>query len=232
MSNPRASCLRTTRIRHNETLHVDGTRLAEDCVFCGTRGVSVSLSTCAGCSRGIKADVAPDGDGTVNCWTETLELDRSAYRGQDRVDFREAALRARTGQLLAHGVVSVSAETRIEALEEMLVARGARAASVVDQEGKLIGIVSDTDLLRWHESRREANGRSQVKVIATATVGDIMSPVVHALPESAPVAYAFGLFAGKDLREVPLVSEDGRLVGLLTSTDLLRWVARDLGYVL
>ena len=117
----------------------------------------------------------------------------------------------------------MSADTTVEALEAKLAARASRAASVVDEEGKLIGIVSDKDLLRWHESSREASN---------ATVGDIMSPIVHALPEGAPVAYAFGLFAGKDLREVPIVSDDGRLVGLLTSTDLLRWVARDLGYVL
>jgi CBS domain-containing protein len=148
------------------------------------------------------------------------------------VDFREAALRARAGELLTHGFVSVTSDTRIPALEAMLATRGSRAASVVDEEGKLIGIVSEKDLLRWHESRRGANDRSPPNAIATASVGDIMSPVVHALPEGAPVAYAFGLLASKDLREVPIVSEDGRPVGLLTSTDLLCWVARDLGYVL
>jgi CBS domain-containing protein len=154
--------------------------------------------------------------------SETLELDRSVNRGH-RVDFREAALRARTGDLLAQGEVSASVDTSIEALEAMFAARGVRAASVVDPEGKLMGIVSEADLLRWRESPPD---------VPKATVGDIMSPVVHALPVEAPLAYAFGLFAGKDLREVPIVSAEGRPIGLLTSTDLLRWVARDLGYVL
>jgi CBS domain-containing protein len=29
-----------------------------------------------------------------------------------------------------------------------------------------------------------------------------------------------------------VVQEDGRVVGMITATDLLRWIARDLGYVL
>jgi CBS domain-containing protein len=59
-----------------------------------------------------------------------------------------------------------------------------------------------------------------------------MTKVAHALPESAPLAYAFGLLAAGDLRQAPVVQEDGRVVGMVTATDLIRWVARDLGYVL
>jgi len=59
-----------------------------------------------------------------------------------------------------------------------------------------------------------------------------MTKVAHALPEGAPLAYAFGLLAACGLREAPVVKEDGQVVGMVTATDLLRWVARDLGYVL
>jgi CBS domain-containing protein len=241
MSNPRASRVSTPRVRHNEVLHGDGSKTAEDSVFCETRGTTVPLETCAVCSQKIRILVQPDADGTVSCRTERPAPDRTpARRATGTVDFREAALRIQTGQLLEQGVVSVAADTSIDALKALFAMRPVRSAAVVDGEGKLTGIVSEADLLRWHESRGErddARGTSMesglhIEDVPAGTVDDIMSPVVHALPEDAPVAYAFGLFAGKDLREVPVVTEHGRFVGMLTSTDLLRWVARDLGYVL
>lgn len=59
-----------------------------------------------------------------------------------------------------------------------------------------------------------------------------MSPLVHGLPEKAPVAYAISLMATEAVHEVPIVDRDGRVVGMFTATDALRWVAQAMGYVL
>ena len=159
----------------------------------------------------------------MSCWTETLEQDRSAYRGAHRVDFREAALRARAGQLLAQGVLSVSADTTVEALEAKLAARASRAASVVDEEGKLIGIVRTRTFFVGMSQAARLRTRPWATSCPRSFTRSLKAPPSHTRSVS---------LRAKIPREVPIVSDDGRLVGLLTSTDLLRWVARDLGYVL
>jgi CBS-domain-containing membrane protein len=133
---------------------------------------------------------------------------------------------ANTAEVMRRGQVSVTADTTIDGLQALFARHAAQAAPVVDAEGKLIGIVSDSDVARWHATKAGTAVQFQ------ATVEDIMTPVVHALPEGAPLAYAFGLLAASGLREAPIVKDDGRVVGMITSTDLLCWVARDLGYVL
>jgi CBS-domain-containing membrane protein len=55
---------------------------------------------------------------------------------------------------------------------------------------------------------------------------------VHGLPEEAPLAYAISLMAFEGLHEVPAIASDGRVVGMLTAIDALRWMANGLGYVL
>lgn len=162
----------------------------------------------------------------VTCWMQTLELDRpAAPRRSSRVDLREAASIASTAEVMSHGQLTVKGDAGVNRLRALFLDRGLAAAPVVDDEGKLIGMVSEHDIVRCQTERRE-NGAAKV------TVAEIMTPVAHSLPEHAPLAFAFGLLAASGLREAPVVKDDGRVVGTITSTDLLRWVARDLGYVL
>jgi CBS domain-containing protein len=119
---------------------------------------------------------------------------------------------------------NVEVDAPVEELCAFFADREVHGAPVVDREGKLIGVVSEADIVRRHASQ----DATAVKL----TVGDIMTKVAHALPESAPLAYAFGLLAASGVRQAPVVTDDGRVVGMITATDLIRWVARDLGYVL
>jgi CBS domain-containing protein len=158
---------------------------------------------------------------------DTLELDRPR-RTAGRVDIREAATVASTGEVMSRGHANVEVDATVEEVCAFFADRKVHAAPVVDMEGKLIGVVSEADIVRWHASPDAA----QLAPGAQVTVGDIMTKVAHALPESAPLAYAFGLLAAGGLRQAPVVTDDGRVVGMITATDLIRWVARDLGYVL
>ncbi len=52
-----------------------------------------------------------------------------------------------------------------------------------------------------------------------------MTHAAVSLPEEAPVAEAAVLLASRQLHRVPVVSSDGRVAGIVTSADVVRWVA-------
>lgn len=54
---------------------------------------------------------------------------------------------------------------------------------------------------------------------------------IDALPEDAPISHAIALMAFHEVDEVTLVASDGRVVGVITANDALRWTAAQLGYV-
>jgi len=185
-------------------------------VQCPRRHESTAFAKCCGCAHMTAIDVDPDGKhGTVECHVEEPLLPNG------RVDVAEAAVRVRLGDVLGIDTTCVRSDVKIEVVTSLLVENGLRAVPVVDEARRLVGIVSKSDLLRPRGA-----GKARTKL-----VGDIMTPVVHGLPEDAPVAYAISLMAFEGLHEVPVVDAQSHVIGMVTSTDALRWVAQSLGYV-
>lgn len=192
-----------------------GTVKSHHTVGCPRRHVSTPFARCCGCSRMQSIAVSEDGKhGSVDCG---VDAERAA-RGP--IDLAEAAVRVRLSDLLRVDTTCVRGEVQSGALADLLRQGKQRTFPVVDDQRRLVGIVSKTDLLR-------ADLRDP-----TSTVADIMTPRVHGLPEDAPIAYAISLMASAAIHEVPVVDNNARVIGMLTSTDALRWVAQALGYVL
>jgi CBS domain-containing protein len=185
-------------------------------VQCPRRQQATALERCCGCAHMKAFDVEPDGkSGVVECLAgDGLDMPRG------RVDVAEAAIRVRVGDVLGIETTCVRGNLSAIAVAELLVTKGLRAVPVVDDTRRLIGIVSKSDLLRKTSVRRRPR-----------TAADIMTPVVHGLPEDAPVAYAISLMAFEGLHEVPIVDGKGQVLGMITATETLRWVAQALGYV-
>jgi len=157
-------------------------------------------------------DVDPDGThASVEC------IARDEPRPNGRVDVAEAAVRVRVGDVMHTDTTCVRSDVVLDEIKKLVVDGGLRAVPVVDEGRRLVGIVSKTDLLR---------ARSDAKRVA-----DVMTPIVHGLPDDAPVAYAISLMAFEQLHEVPVVDADSHVIGMITATDALRWVAKALGYV-
>ena len=73
------------------------------------------------------------------------------------------------------------------------------------------------------------NGRAGLELAKTEhpdlIIADIMMPVVFALPENATVAKASSLMVFEGVHRIPVVSSDGQVVGILSSLDILGWLA-------
>jgi CBS domain-containing protein len=105
-----------------------------------------------------------------------------------------------------------------EAAEEMR--RRGVGCLVVVHRGHPAGIVTDRDLaLRILPRRLEPE---------SVKLEEVMTKPVITIPESARVAHASRVMRSNELRRLPVVDAKGRLVGIVTSDDLLALVSTEL----
>jgi CBS domain-containing protein len=97
---------------------------------------------------------------------------------------------------------------------------------VVDSQGRLVGLVSAEDLLAKEragaERRLASRGRGEQAKAQAETAEQLMtSPVVSIAPDDSLVRAARLMHRAK-IRHLPVVDDDGRLVGIVSRGDLLK----------
>lgn len=150
--------------------------------------------------------------------------------------------------VMTRDVVCVRHDLSIEALTKLFLERGLHGAPVLDGDGELVGFISMTDLLRNRYEASDTEETIPLRVrtrsggvydlgngfratqLARATVGELMMPLAISLEESAPISMAAALMSFEGVHRIPVVSESGKVVGILSSLDLLRWLALEDGY--
>jgi signal transduction histidine kinase/CheY-like chemotaxis protein len=136
--------------------------------------------------------------------------------------------------VMTRSVVCVLEHTSMVMLEKLLIDHELSGVPVVDHQGKLVGLVSMADIVRELHYQAEAAQASLAHDLAWGfhsdpeplTVAHLMAPVAFELPASCPVAKAVGLMATQHTHRVPVVSEDGVLLGIVTAGDIVRHLAR------
>lgn len=147
--------------------------------------------------------------------------------------------------LMVAGIVTVAPETRAVELASIFVSRGVSTVAVMDPLGLLLGVVTESDLIRrladedeqprkgWLARLLEAPdaGAERYARRHAATAGELMAKtVVTARPEDS-AAHAARLMEQYGIRRV-LVTDQGRLVGLVSRADLVRALVVPMGEAL
>jgi CBS-domain-containing membrane protein len=122
--------------------------------------------------------------------------------------------------LMSHPVVCVGPEDSAEAALRLLVEHGISGLPVVDALCRPIGMLSRADLL---EERLEALTEGEFG--APPRVRDLMTQQTVSLPETALVREAAVLMASYGVHRVPVLSPAGTVVGIVSTLDVLRWIA-------
>lgn len=96
-----------------------------------------------------------------------------------------------------------------------------RRAPVI-REGKMVGIISDKDILNASPSDATTLSMWELNyLVSRITVKDIMTRDVRTVDEDTPIEDAARIMADNKIGGLP-VMRDGRVVGLITETDLFR----------
>jgi CBS domain-containing protein len=125
-------------------------------------------------------------------------------------------------EVMTREVISVSPETKVTEIVSIMEEKGIKRVLVMEGD-KLVGIVSKLDVLRCLTGSCEELAQhiiSKVNKIPT-TVNDIMSCKVVTVKASDSVEDAARLLLEHRISGLPVVDEDGNLVGVLSESDLI-----------
>lgn len=132
-------------------------------------------------------------------------------------------------------VITVTAEMPIAKAWELMLDHMVKAIPVVDERGIVIGMLTDEDLLnrgglqqrlsvaeRLNEDilRKELDSLQESELL----VKDIMTQPVITAVEDEPLAAAAARMAKEEIKRLPVVDREGKLVGLISRVDILRQV--------
>jgi predicted transcriptional regulator len=121
-------------------------------------------------------------------------------------------------QVMTRDVFTVPASLSRDEAAWALMHRGVSGAPVRDDDGRLVGVISTSDLV----DPERGGGVDEIQ-----TVADIMTPAVMALEADDTIFDAVQMMTSHGLHRVIVVDRDGMLVGIVTPTDFLRRLLRD-----
>ena len=114
----------------------------------------------------------------------------------------------RASELMTTSVMTLTADVLVENAARTLFENSISGMPVVDADGRLVGVVSEFDIIAKHGE----------------TVGDIMSTDVVSVGEDTDPETIARMLTEQRIRRIPVVRE-GRVVGIISRSDLVRLFA-------
>jgi CBS domain-containing protein len=233
-------------VRSRRTVSGTGEAVTAMSVHCPRLDETVPLAECAACDRAETISVQLGHESFVECrpGADGHEL----WARLARRILPTASDRTPIAAIMTPQVTCVTPDLSLESVTALMLERGFSGVPVVDGEGRPIGIVSKTDLLAYEQDRgdlgvaeplpiHDANGVElesrdgfHVEPDPRGTVRDVMTPLTYTLRDSDPVSRAAALMTLERVHRLPVVSQDGRVVGIVSTFDFARWLAHEAGY--
>lgn len=139
--------------------------------------------------------------------------------------------------------ITVSPDTSLTEVIKILAERRISGLPVVNSTGKLIGIISETDLM-WQETgvtppayimlldsviylENPARYERDLHKALGQTVEEVMTPNAVTIAPDKPIREAAQLMHERDVHRLPVLDESGRVIGIVTRGDIVRTMAAE-----
>ena len=194
--------------------------------------------------KGVKRLPVVDTDGRLCGMLSRLDIFRTVMReAPDWSTFSAQEIEVDrltyVGDILQRDVHAVLPETALGDVIRIIDDNAVQRVAVVDAGEKLLGLISDRDLLRYFKPERQGAWRLLTKVrdafkqdscggedlqqcLAEVTAGEVMTTSLITVDEKMPVETAIRTMIDKGLKRLPVIDGEGRFRGMISRDSLLR----------
>ena len=146
----------------------------------------------------------------------------------------------RAQDLMTESVIAVTKDTEVRELAQILTENKISGAPVVDGAGKLVGVVTESDLIFQNKKvhiptavaildaffflESPEKMEQEMKKMAGVTVGEIYAAEVISVQKDTPLEELATLMAEKNIHTLPVLDQD-ELVGVIGKSDIIRIIA-------
>jgi CBS-domain-containing membrane protein len=124
---------------------------------------------------------------------------------------------AKVASIMTTSVICVTTQWTLREVLDVLVHGNMGGVPVVDESWRAVGIISKSDVVRYvleHGS------------VEAGTVADCMLPMAMTVTPTTPIARVAALMAWEGIHRLPVCGPAGDVVGIVSTLDIVRWVAR------
>jgi CBS domain-containing protein len=217
------------KVRVRQVFSGNGEKTIAETVHCPATESAVDLRACEVCGH-------DQGHFESSC-AHLIFCDHKKARGatlrQLQRHRRDQRNRTPIRDVMTTNVLCVRPDVSVEAIRSLLLEREISAAPVVDARGAPLGVISKTDLVQY---RHDTDGTGVVEPkldngfhtsdLTDATVADVMAPLTIAFHEDASVSEVAAAMASDHVHSLPIVGDDGTVVGIVSSLDIVGWYVR------
>lgn len=148
--------------------------------------------------------------------------------------------------IMSKPAVSVTEDHTLKEVLEMLAEHRFSGMPVVNAEGKVVGVISDTDIIRysqqlsviplsnlsgWISPYAEISDLASLKkgfeLLYKTKVAEVMTKKVYSVEENTPASVVAQLMSRRNINRVPVTDSSGKLAGIVTRADLVQCLAKE-----
>jgi len=142
------------------------------------------------------------------------------------------------GEIMTTDVITVKQEDDVQTVAKLLLEHKISGMPVVDNEGKVVGIISEADLMFQDKElqgpvyinflggivylENPQRFTENIKRFTALQVGDLMTKKVSSVEEETELNKIVTMMINKKINRVPVVDKDKKLLGIITRQDIIR----------
>lgn len=147
--------------------------------------------------------------------------------------------------IMSTPAVSISGEQTLKEAIDLLAEKRISGFPVVDEQDQVIGIISDTDIIRYSQKisvvphttlsgwispyanvEDLASMKKGYDLLGKTRVKEIMTKKVHTVTEDTEAPDVAKLMSKRNVNRIPVVDSTGKLTGIVTRADMVQCMAK------
>jgi len=148
-------------------------------------------------------------------------------------------------EIMSAPAISVNENQTLQEVLELLAKHRFSGVPVVDAESKVIGVISDTDIIRYSHQINViplsnlsgwispyadisdlASIRKGFELLTKTKTSQVMTKKVYTVNEDAEANEVAQLMNRRKINRIPVVNSEGKLVGIITRADMVQCMAK------